>query len=168
MVHPPWQMTRKHTAILISCWSLFDARNIRYATDIPMNGQTVSNHVCAPYSVSWQALFQISMLIDTGSTDAYVAGTIPGAIDTSQKSSITFASGPVFGGSWILPHTAPRLSLVSQAKSKLLQWCVYLVNMINHNNSPAILGFRQHNYSDSGVLWALSSEFFRDELTLYL
>lgn len=39
------------------------------------------------------------MLIDTGSTDAYVAGTIPGAIDTSQKSSITFASGPVFGGS---------------------------------------------------------------------
>ncbi|KIM89410.1 hypothetical protein PILCRDRAFT_60964 [Piloderma croceum F 1598] len=58
---------------------LDDKSNMRYYTNLTLNGQTISAQ------------------IDTGSSDLYVAGTIPGATSTGKTTSITYASGSVEG-----------------------------------------------------------------------
>ncbi|PSR78177.1 hypothetical protein PHLCEN_2v7509 [Hermanssonia centrifuga] len=64
-------------ASLTGTTSLNDTQDINYTTNITLGGN------------------QFTVIIDTGSSDLYVTGTVPGSVDTGKKSGVQYAIGSV-------------------------------------------------------------------------
>jgi hypothetical protein len=96
---PPTLVSRE-----VGVSSLNNSADISYYTDITLNGTT------------------FSVLIDTGSSDLWVVGSVSGAVNTGSKASVTYAvgsvSGPIdlanleFGG-----YTVPDQAYISASAS---------------------------------------------------
>ncbi|THG98833.1 hypothetical protein EW026_g3421 [Hermanssonia centrifuga] len=66
-------------ASLTGTTSLNDTQDINYTTNITLGGN------------------QFAVIIDTGSADFYVTGTVPGSVDTGKTASVQYAIGSVEG-----------------------------------------------------------------------
>ncbi|THG98835.1 hypothetical protein EW026_g3423 [Hermanssonia centrifuga] len=77
-IHPIRGGLNRRTS-LTGTTSLNDTQDINYTTNITLGGN------------------QFAVIIDTGSSDLYVTGTVPGSVDTGKTSGVQYAIGSVQG-----------------------------------------------------------------------